>query len=87
MTLAILSQNRSYGEVQDRVRFVGHDGVFEIIFFVENEALELSAYKFADNEQGCLGVFDKARSSIECVANKLYSLRRDNMIVLTSADI
>lgn len=87
MILAVLNLNRSYGEVHDRVRFVGHDGVFEVTFFVENEALQLSDYKFAHNEQGYLGAFDKARSSIESVANKLYSLRRDNMIVLTRADI
>ena len=39
MTLAFPNTARSFDEVRKAVRFFGHDGMFEIRFFVEAEAL------------------------------------------------
>ena len=39
MALAFPNRSRSYDDVRHRVRFVGHDGMIEVPFFVETDAL------------------------------------------------
>ena len=39
MSLAFPNPSRSFDEVRNAVRFIGHDGMFEVPFFVEADAL------------------------------------------------
>ncbi|WP_245477897.1 MULTISPECIES: DUF1488 family protein [unclassified Mesorhizobium] len=66
------------------MRFVGHDGIFEVPFFVEIAALSAASTSGAEAEY--LSVFDAERSSIQSVAREAYSHGRKNMYVLTQAD-
>ena len=43
MTLEFLNPSRSFDEVRNAIRFIGHDGMFEVPFFVEVEALAKSS--------------------------------------------
>jgi hypothetical protein len=42
LTLAFPNPSRSFDEVRNAVRFIGHDGMFQIRFFVEAGALTKS---------------------------------------------
>jgi hypothetical protein len=86
MTLAFPNPSRSFDEARNAVRFVGHDGMFEVWFLVETGALakpdssELS-------EADVLRAFDAARCAILDVARKAYARRRRRTsFVLTAAD-
>ncbi|WP_157020365.1 DUF1488 family protein [Mesorhizobium xinjiangense] len=41
MTLEFPNRSRSFDDVRNAVRFIGHDGMFEVPFFVEAAALTL----------------------------------------------
>jgi hypothetical protein len=66
------NRSRSFDGARNAVRFIGHDGMFEIFFFVEAAALvqpggaELSETDF-------LTAFDAARGSIHDAAREAYS--------------
>lgn len=67
MTLAFPNPSRSFDGVRNAVRFMGHDGMFQIRFFVEAGALTKS--DAAKREAGtleakCLSAFDALRMSI-----------------------
>lgn len=87
MALNFPNQSRSYDGAHERIRFIGHDGVFEIAFFVEIEALAKTTKNMARNETGYLLAFDAERGLIERLASKLYSRGRNAMIVLTAANV
>ena len=38
MTLAFPNPSRSFDEVRNAVRFIGHDGMFEVPFFIDADA-------------------------------------------------
>jgi hypothetical protein len=89
MTLAFPNPSRSYDETRKAVRFTGHDGMFEVRFFVEVNALASDGG--APNgtwtpEATCLSAFDDARSDIYDVARKAYSKNRRSLVTLTTAD-
>jgi hypothetical protein len=89
MTLAFPNPSRSFDEARNGVVFFGHDGVFEIRFFVEAGALATSATALpvvAMSEAKCLSVFDAVRTSILEVAREAYSHGRRNYYTLTAAD-
>jgi Protein of unknown function (DUF1488) len=89
MTLAFPNPSRSFDEARNGVLFFGHDGVFEIRFFVEAGALTISATALpvvAMSEAKCLSVFDAVRTSVLEVARKAYSHGRRNYYTLTAAD-
>ncbi len=85
MTLEFPNRSRSFDEVRNAVRFMGHDGMFEVPFFVEAEAL---ATRGKANPSGadCLSAFDAARSSIHDVARQAYSHGRRSAYTLTAGD-
>jgi hypothetical protein len=67
------------------VRFWGHDGAFEISFFVEQGALGQINPDAKRDEAGLLNAFDRNRARILEVAAKLYSrCRRDSYTLLAS---
>ncbi len=85
MTLQFPNQSRSFDEARNAVRFVGHDGMFEVPFFVEVAALtKPSRGNWSETE--CLTAFDAAFGSILDVARRAYSHRRGTSYILTVAD-
>jgi len=74
MTLAFPNPSRSFDEVRNAVRFMGHDGAFHIRFFIEAGALEAN----------CLSAFDALRTSIYDVAREAYSHSRRDSYTLTA---
>mgnify|MGYP001171399723 FL=1 len=89
MTLAFPNPSRSFDDVRNAVRFMGHDGMFQIRFFIEAGALTKS--DAAKREAGaleakCLAAFDALRTSIYDVAREAYSHGRRDSYTLTAAD-
>lgn len=82
MTLEFPNRSRSYDETRRRVRFTGHDGMFEVPFSVETGALRAAA----DGEAHYLAAFDAARATIHEVAREIYGNTRRTLYVLTVAD-
>ncbi|MDH3740964.1 MAG: DUF1488 domain-containing protein [Hyphomicrobiales bacterium] len=85
MTLKFPNLSRSYDSALKRVRFSAYDGVFEVPFFVEVDALAVMTSPPASTEAGYLSAFDKAREAIQDVACRVYRGRK-TMYVLTSSD-
>jgi hypothetical protein len=89
MTLAFPNPSRSFDEARNAVLFFGHDGLFEIRFFVEAGALTISGTALpisGMSEAKCLSAFDAVRTSILEVAREAYSHGRRNYYTLTAAD-
>ncbi|MBL8575619.1 MAG: DUF1488 domain-containing protein [Mesorhizobium sp.] len=82
MTLKFLNPSRSFDEARNAVRFMGHDGMFEVPFFVESAALAKPG-RTLPSEMDSLAAFDSARSAIQDVA---YSHGRRTSYTLTAAD-
>lgn len=85
MTLEFPNRSRSFDEARDAVRFIGHDGMFEVPFFVETAALH-RAVTTSQTETDFLTAFDAARSSIHDIARKAYSRGHRPSYTLTVAD-
>jgi hypothetical protein len=79
MSLSFPNRSRSYDPSGRRIRFIGHDGMFEVSFFVAADV-----FPAATTEAGYLAAFDKARDAVETVARKAYG--RKNTYLLTPAD-
>jgi hypothetical protein len=86
MALMFPNASRSYDETRRGIRFVGHDGMFEIPFFVEIGAFPLKANGESSSERDFLAAFDAARESIQSVAREAYANSRKNRYVLTPSD-
>jgi hypothetical protein len=84
MTLAFPNPSRSFDEARNAVRFTGHDGMFEVRFFVETGALGKSDGTEAPARY--LSAFDALRTSIHDVARKAYTHSRHHTYTLTAAD-
>lgn len=85
MTLEFPNPSRSFDDVRNAVRFVGHDGMFEVPFFVETTALVPSG-RTDQSESDFLAAFDLARSSIHDIAREAYSQGRRTTYTLTAVD-
>lgn len=83
MTLSFPNASRHFDEKQNAVCFVGHDGMFEVRFFVDADAL---AKPGASVEQ-CLGAFEAARAAIYGAASKAYARSRRSGYRLSAADL
>jgi hypothetical protein len=86
MALTFPNRSRSYDEAGQRIRFLGHDGMFEIPFAVEVDALASARTPAPTAEAGYLAAFDGARDAIHAVARKAYAHGRKNIYLLTPAD-
>ena len=80
------NRSRSYDEAGKRIRFVGHDGMFQISFSVAADAMTRMQPATAANEAGYLATFDTQSSAIRDVASRAYDRTRKSMYVLTAAD-
>jgi hypothetical protein len=85
VTLEFPNPSRSFDDVRNAIRFVGHDGMFEVPFFVETTALVRSG-SIRPSESDLLAAFDSARSSIHDIAREAYSHGRRTSYMLTAAD-
>lgn len=83
MTLTFPNRSRSFDQVRKAVRFLGYDGMFEVPFLVQAEALGGLASS-SMIEADCLAAFDAARNSIYDAARKAYTRGRGT--TLTAAD-
>lgn len=82
--------SRSFDQGRNAVRFIGHDGMFEVPFFIEADALVSTNGKgggLAAAEAACLPAFDTARRSVYDIARKLYSRGRQTSYTITAADV
>jgi hypothetical protein len=86
MTLAFPNPSRNFDEARHGVRFSGHDGMFEILFFVEAAVLAERQPRTPQSEEQCLSAFDAKIASIHDVARKMYSGHRRHSNILTTAD-
>lgn len=89
MTLEFVNPSRSFDEVRNAISFIGHDGMFEVPFFVEVDALGKSSVgirRMELSEEMYLSRFDAARGSIHDVAREAYSHHRQTSYTLTAAD-
>ena len=84
MALTFPNTSRSYDETARRVRFLGHDGMFEVKFFVEIGALPKIVSR-APSVADCLAAFDAARNAVHDIARKAYGRDRRDSYVLTEA--
>ncbi|MFB9979934.1 DUF1488 domain-containing protein [Mesorhizobium kowhaii] len=86
MSLTFPNRSRSYDEAGKRIRFVGHDGMFQISFSVAADAMAKMQPATVSNEAGYLATFDTESSAIRDVASRAYDRTRKSMYVLTAAD-
>jgi len=86
MTVSFPNAARSYDGAKQRIRFLGHDGMFEVKFFLNIEALGLGR-PFRDlSEADYLKAFDAMRAKILKVAERLYKSRGGSAVNLELAD-
>lgn len=82
MTLSFPNPSRSYDERRRCVRFVGHDGLMQIRFFLPVEILVEDHSSRTPTERDYLSAFDGMRKRIFEIARKSYESRRRDMIEL-----
>ncbi|MBZ9840963.1 DUF1488 domain-containing protein [Mesorhizobium sp. CA15] len=87
MTLAFPNPSRSFDQTRRAVCFIGHDGMFQVRFFVEVEVLGTfgDAGGKETAEMAYLSAFDALRSSIQDAASKAYARERRNSYTLTAS--
>ncbi|MBB3454075.1 hypothetical protein FHT86_002331 [Rhizobium sp. BK313] len=81
MSLSFPNRSRSYDASARRIRFIGHDGMFEVPFLVDADV-----FPNANTEAGYLAAFDAGRDAIQKVAIKAYGYTRRRLYVLTAND-
>jgi hypothetical protein len=86
VTLGFPNRSRSYDARGRRVRFWGHDGAFEVCFFVDQDVFSRISPRATLDEAGILREFDRYRARILEAANKMYNSqqRRDAYTLLAS---
>lgn len=85
MPLAFLNPSRSFDDARRGIRFSGHDGMFEIAFFVEAAVLAGPSRRPL-SEQQYLQAFDAMRPSIQDVAREMYANHHHHTNTLTADD-
>ncbi len=89
MPLTFPNPSRAFQEARNAVGFTGYDGMFEIQFFVEVDALaSLGAVPHtpATPESRWLAAFDAMRASILDVARDAHANSRRTHYTLTASD-
>ena len=72
MALTFPNSSRSYDPDGQRIRFVGHDGMFQISFSISLDAISKRTFDVNEAEARYLNAFDEARKSIQDMAKKAY---------------
>lgn len=82
MTLTFPNPARNYDETKRCVRFLGHDGLFQINFLLPVEILAVAVSSRTATEGDYLSAFDTMRKRILEIAEKAYAMKRRSMIEL-----
>jgi hypothetical protein len=82
MALSFPNHARSFDEAHSRVRFLGHDGMFKVNFYVLAEVLLGGQSRRAATESDYLRSFDALRSRIWEAAQSAYKSRPAQSITL-----
>ena len=86
MALHFPNQSRSFDATRRAVRFWGHDGALEELFFVGEDALKKIQPDMARDEAGVLSALDRNRALIYVTAVKVYGRYRKGSYDLFPAD-
>ena len=84
MTLKFPNASRSYDSERNRVRFSGYDGMFQIDFAVEIDAI--AGNRNPETERSSLDAFDAALDAIRDAARRSYKRNQRSLVVLTRED-
>lgn len=90
MALNFPNPSRDFDTRRDAVRFSGHDGMFEVVFYVAAAALSKArsdGHSTATSEAACLANFDARRGSVHDAASKAYAAKNQPFYILTAADL
>lgn len=87
MSLSFPNPSRSYDSQSSRIRFLGHDGMFQISFSITVDALSERNSGPLDGEADFLRAFDAGHEFIQEIARKAYAKTRKSSYAFTAADI
>ncbi|MCJ7997960.1 DUF1488 domain-containing protein [Rhizobium cremeum] len=80
MSLSFANRTRTYDERRSVIRFVGHDGLKQIVFLLSVGLFDQDSSALRLREQGYLMAFDQCRSRILEIARALYQKNNRSMI-------
>lgn len=87
MSLAFPNAARSYDDAKRRIRFLGHDGMFEVKIFVDADVVIRETSAGPSTEREYLAAFDRMLAKIQGVAERLYKAKSSPSITISRADI
>lgn len=80
MSLSFANRTRTYDERRGVIRFVGHDGLKQVVFLLSVGLFEQDSSASSLREQGYLMAFDRCHSRILEIAQALYRKKNRSMI-------
>ncbi|WP_313291966.1 DUF1488 family protein [Rhizobium rhizoryzae] len=80
MSLSFANRTRTYDERRGVIRFVGHDGLKQIVFLLSVRLFDQDSSALILREQGYLMAFDQCHSRILEIARTLYQQNNRSMI-------
>lgn len=82
MTLAFPNPTRAYDETRGLIRFIGHDGLNQILFLLPVAVFDREGALGDRKERDYLLAFDRLRARILTAARAAYQSRRRHTIEL-----
>ncbi len=82
MTLCFANRTRSYDERRGVIRFVGHDGLKQIVFLLSVGLLDQDGKGASLREEGYLVAFDRYHARILEIAGTLYQKSKRSLVEL-----
>ncbi len=86
MGLMFPNAARSYDDAKSRIRFLGHDGMFEVKFFIDADVVIRGLPHQVTNERELLVAFDRMLEKIHVVAARLYKKNARASITIGRSD-
>lgn len=82
MTLSFPNPTRTYDETRSLIRFIGHDGLNQILFLLPVAVFDREGVPGRRKEHDYLLAFDRLRDRILTTARQAYQSRRRHTIEL-----
>lgn len=82
MTLSFPNPTRTYDETRSLIRFIGHDGLNQILFLLPIAVFDREGVPGRRKERDYLLAFDRLRDRILTTARQAYQSRRRHTIEL-----
>ncbi|MGR6429662.1 DUF1488 family protein [Rhizobium sp. PAMB 3174] len=82
MTLAFPNSTRTYDETRGLIRFIGHDGLNQVLFLLPVAVFDRPGAPERPKERDYLMAFDRARERILKTARAAFQSRRRDTIEL-----